>query len=219
MFLALASLASLAVLLVGIAWPALSPHPRMIWRVGSDLHEARQETEVTSGTPVALEVDLPFPAHVYVASWSTAMGTIALFPSEHLATARANPLPAGKHHLPGLHEDTPTTWPTPNVVGPVYYLALVSCEPRPQIEAALRRVRQMGHLGQPGTGIEDRGMYVFVPEAGLDEAVPPDVPVAPEFDAARTVLGELAGQEGSGAARELPGEAGVYARPFVVIGH
>jgi len=218
-FLTVASLVSITVLLVGIAWPAFSPRPRAVWCLGPELQPAPQLVEVTNGTPVALEIELPFPAFVYVASWSAAMGTVALFPSEQLSTAHDNPLPTGLHHLPGLHDGKPMTWPTPNVVGPIYYLAVASREPRPDLESALRRVRQMGHLGRLGHAFDDRGMYLFVPEAGLDDSLPLDAPAAPELDAARTVLASLAGQPGTGPMRELPDTPGVFARPFVVEGH
>lgn len=218
-FLAVASLVSLTVLLVGIAWPALTPRPRVTWHVGGDPHAAVQMTQVTNGTPVSLEIDLPFEAYVYVATWSLAMGTIALFPSEQLVTPHANPLPAGVHLLPGAHDDKPTTWPTPNVIGPIYYLVVVSRQQRSELESALHRVRQMGHLGRPGSGFEDRGMYLFVPEAGLDESLPLDTPIAPELEAARAVLGSLPARDAGGAMRELDVEDSVFVRPFVVNGN
>lgn len=218
-FLTVASLASITILLWGIAQPVFEQRPVVTWRMGSDLTEPAQLAEVTTGTPVALELELPFPAFVYVASWSLAMGTIALFPSEHLDNGRENPLPIGTHHLPGLHEGKPMTWPTPNVAGPLHYLVVASRERRPELEEALGRVRQMGHLGRPGHGFEDRGMYVFVPERGLDDNAQRDAPRAADLRAAMTACGDVAALGASGPMRELADARGVFVRPLVLRGH
>lgn len=218
-FLAVASLLSFTILFWGIVAPTLDPRPEVTWRIGDDLRAAKRFTEATNGTPLALEIDLPFAAFVYVASWSAAMGTIALFPSEQLSTESENPLAAGKHQFPGLHDGTPMTWPTPNIAGPFYYLVVASRERLTDLEDALRRVRQMGHLGKLRTGFEDRGMYVFVPESGLDAAAPQDAAIAPTLEAARTAFPDPDALDGSGPMRELPTATSVFVRPFVVRGH
>src|SRR5688572_12055535 len=218
-FLTVASLVSLAVLLLGIALPALRPTPQVAWHVGDDQAASVQQfAEVSTGTPIGLVVDLPYPAHVYVASWSELQGTIALFPSDRLASALRNPLPAGRHALPGVLDSKAMTWPTHSVVGPIHYFAVASRERLAELEDVLHRTKQMGHMARLGPGFTDRNMYVFAPEGGLQVLPPNDRPAAVELDAARTAFHDLAALGSAGPMRELSDRPGVFVRPLVLQG-
>ena len=217
-FLTVASLVSLTVLLGGIMLPSFDPKPRLRWRLGDDQRKVAQFAEATANTPVFLRLDLPFPAHVYVASWSHMQGTIALFPSERLSTDLANPLPAGQHELPGHFEDKPMSWPSHAVVGPIHYLVVVSREPLTELADVLRRVRQMGHMARLGTGFHDRGMYLFAPEGGMKAVPSNDQPAAADLEAARTAFTNLESLDSDGPLLELTDRPGVYVRPFVLQG-
>lgn len=217
-FLTVASLVSVTVLLGGIMLPSFDPRPRARWRIGEDQRKVAQFAEATANTPVFLELDLPFAAHVYLASWSRMQGTIALFPSERLSTDLMNPLPAGKHQLPGRFEDKLMSWPSHAVVGPIHYLLVVSKEPLAELNDTMRKVRQMGHMARLGTGFHDRGMYLFAPEGGMKLVPSNEQPAAKELDAARTAFTNLESLDSDGPLLELPDEPGVFVRPFVLQG-
>jgi hypothetical protein len=212
-FLTVASLVSVAVLLLGIAWPT-SPPLRASWRLGDEQRPAGGQPTVAAGTPISVQLTLGFAAHVYVVSWSPLQGTIALFPSARLATEVTNPLAAGEHWLPGMFESKPLTWPLHAVVGPVHYLVVASRVPLPALAETVQRLRQMGHMGKLGAGFTDRAMYVFAPEAGMKVVPSNEAPAAPEFAAARAV----AQAQGEGVLRELAGHSGVFGGGFVVQG-
>jgi hypothetical protein len=217
-FLTVASLVALTVLFVGIAAPAPPAPPRLAWHLFEDHRVLPQGSEVAAGAPIGVTVELPFPAHVYVASWSALQGTIALFPSDRLSTELRNPLPPGAHWLPATLDGERLTWPTHAVVGPIHYLTLVSRQPLPDLEERLQQVKQMGHMAKLGTGFADRGMYVFAPSGGMRIAPPNDAPAAPELEAARAAFTALPSLAGAGELMELPGRPGVFAFPYVVQG-
>src|SRR5690606_37476450 len=181
-FLTVASLVSLTVLLVGTALPARRIVPFVFWQLGDGDRAVEQYAEVPAGTALGLTIELPFAAHVYVASWSALQGTIELFPSARLSTELTNPLPDARHWLPATLEGTRLTWPTHAVVGPIHYLVVVSREPCTGLEETLRRVRQMGHMARLDSGFGDRSMYVFAPEGGMKVVPPNDKPAAPELE-------------------------------------
>lgn len=216
-FLTVASLLSMTVLLGGMALPAFDPRPSLRWRVGDDLRKVPQLTELASGTALHLELDLPFPAFVYVASWSQVQGTIALFPSERLTGAPSNPVPAGTTAFPGQLDDKPMNWPTHAVVGPIYYLVVVSRERLADLEAAQRRVRQMGHMTRASGIPIDQSMYLFAPTQGMRAAPPSDRPADPVLEAAMKTLTSTRA-DSDGRLRPVPGHDGVFARVFVVQG-
>lgn len=219
-FLAVASSVSLTVLLFGTALPALLPAPEVAWRVGDDLRTVEQFAEIATGTPLRLEVELPFPAHVYVASWSRLQGTIALFPSQRLDTELANPLPAGRHALPGPvrgnRDGRAPTWPVHDVVGPITYFVVASREPLPDLEAALAAVRQMGQMGRPGTGFADDSLYLFAPAGGMKGMPANDQPAA---DVLRSLVARsLDDMHTDGRMRPVRPGSDAWGRAFVVQG-
>jgi hypothetical protein len=211
LFLAIASLASLAVLLGGLALPALFPVPALRWRVGEDRKQVDGFSEVKAGTQLLLEVSLPETAHVYVLSWSRIQGTIALFPSERLNTNLVNPLPPGKHVIPGVFDGEPMTWPSHNVIGPVSYVVLASEHPLGEVEAVLPRLRQLGHMGKLA-GVHDKEMYLFAPSGGMKATPPPESPAVPDLKAAIDDVQVSS----DGPLRKL--RAGVWARSFTLQG-
>ncbi len=217
-FLTVASLVSLTVLLLGVGWPAVGTLPRAAWRLGDQQRLAAEGKSVPAGTPIGLSLELPFPAHVYVASWSTLQGTIALFPSERLASELENPLPSGQHWLPGTLEGKPMTWPVHAVVGPIHYLVVASREPIASLDETWSRLRQMGQMARPGAAFHDREMYVFPPDAGMKVVPSTDAPAAAELEAARTAFGSDGSAASDGPMRHLAGQQGVFVRPFVVQG-
>lgn len=216
-FLTVASLLSMTVLLGGMALPAFDPRPSLRWRVGDDLRRVPQLTELGSGTALRLELDLPFPAFVYVASWSQVQGTIALFPSERLTGAPINPVPPGTTAFPGQLDGKPMTWPTHAVVGPIHYLVIVSRQRLVELEASQRRVRQMGHMTRASGIPIDQSMYLFAPTLGMRTEPPSDRPADPVLEAAMKTLTSTRA-DSDGRLRPVPGHDGVFARVFVVQG-
>ncbi len=216
-FLTVASLLSMTVLLGGMALPAFDPQPSLRWRVGDDMRKVPQLTELAAGTALRLELDLPYPAFVYVASWSQVQGTIALFPSERLAAAPGNPLPAGTVALPGTFDGFAMNWPTHAIVGPIHYLVVVSRDRLTGLEASLRSVRQMGHMTRASGAPIDQSMYLFAPGQGMRGAPPSDRPADPILEAALATL-QSTRADSDGRLRVLPGVADAVGRAFVVQG-
>ena len=160
--------------------------PVCIWHVGVE-ENTEAFTQVRPGTPLSLHVDLPFAAHVYVASHNPADGTIALFPSPWLRTEANNPLSAGSHQLPGTIDGRELRWPAPLESGPTSYMVVLSVEPIGELDELFEKIRQIGNMA-----FTDGSFNVSAPKEGGMAVVPPHNPIpGPILQAAADSLTSL----------------------------
>ncbi len=160
--------------------------PVCIWHVGTD-ENPEAWAPVRPGTPVSLHVDLPFAAHVYVASHNPTDGTIALFPSPWLRTEASNPLAPGSHQLPGTVENRELRWPAPLVPGPTSYMVVLSPDPIGELDELFEKIRQIGNMA-----FTDGSFNVSAPREGGMAVVPPrDSIPGPILQAAEDTLSSM----------------------------
>jgi hypothetical protein len=189
--------------LLGVWWLGPAAPPSLSWRVGDGGAPEALFAEVPHETPLELEIELPEPMHVYVCSHDTQRGGIAMFPSGALRSdVPSNPLPAGRHRLPGQARDLRLLWHAGDGVGPTSFLVVASVEPLPDLVRVLGTMRQMGNAAFPGRPV----LGTYAPEGGM-EVVPPfgRVPT----DVLRACAG-LLDPEPDGPMRPWTGHDGVF---------
>jgi hypothetical protein len=185
--------------------PSNTPTPTARWQVGAQAAELEPYASVDPETPISLELELPRQSHVYVVSYDSVRGSIALFPSDSLLNdLAANPLPAGSHAIPGEHHGVALRWHSANASGPVSLIALVSEAPIPELERTIGSFRQMGNAAFPTRPL----LGTYAPKGGMDRVpsrgrIPTDV---------LRVAFDLEDPSCEGAMRRLPGHAGVFAK-------
>jgi hypothetical protein len=139
------------------------------WQVGADRASSEIYQEVDAETPIRLVLDLPFSAHVYLVSHDLSYGCSALFPSEYLRSdLTGNPLPAGEHILPGSGVADPELelfWQSGDATSPYTCLLIVSDKAIPELEAAVKRLRQMGNAAFPKKEL----LGGYAPTAGMEQ--------------------------------------------------
>ena len=117
------------------------PAPVASWLLGKDQASSEIYEEVDAETPLQLVLELPFEAYLYVVSHDLIYGCSALFPSEYLRTdVPANPLPAGKHLLPGSGGDSELSWQTGDATSPYSCMLIVSEAEIPGLAKAWKAV-------------------------------------------------------------------------------
>lgn len=196
-------LAALCALLVLWASGASRP-PTLEWHVaGASSNEPFQR--VAAEASLSLSLDLPAETWVYVASHEPVRGNIAMFPSAYLlAGTTRNPVPAGRHTLPGRHADVTLEWHAGDVAGPISFFVIASARPIPELDAAMASFRQMGNAAFPNRA----RLGTYAPKGGM-ERVPPLGEIATGvLRAANTLL-----DDGTpGPMLPLDGHPGVFAR-------
>ena len=162
------------VIAVGIAlviWqfrdaPSLSPVPAATWRVSVDgeYRQARNYDELAEETAIRLSFWCSEARHVYVFSHSRVDGTLLLFPSPELKGDLSNPLPAGRHTLPGKYDDTDVTWTTrAGVLGLTSYVAVASAQPIADLEDLSQNLRRWTNSVLP-----NKSLQITNPATGTD---------------------------------------------------
>jgi hypothetical protein len=143
--------AAAGVLAAGIAagvqlWPSASAVPTARW-IDDRGKPLPAVATVPRGSRIVLQLELRQPSHAYVASYSPSDGLIACFPSPFLRRDAPlhNPLPAGAQPLPGAWQGVELRWPVGIEPGSITYMAVVSREPLPEVEAELAHMRSIGN--------------------------------------------------------------------------
>jgi len=164
-FVLIAEAAALCVLLVWLATGlGTDAVPRVHWRIDERDDPVEAFAEVEMETPLTLEVDLPFDAYLYVASFEPVRGSIAMFPSNFLRSdVPANPLAEGVHRLPGKHGDVDLLWHSGDVPSPISFMVVVSRDRLPELEAAMKTFRQFGNAAFP----QRRKLGSYAPDGGM----------------------------------------------------
>ncbi len=157
--------------------PAISLEARVqtvLWRVAPDTDQplgdgsglpaggpavAPGPISLASGDRLYLTVDSDSFLHVYVINTDAAGRSSALFP---VAGAQwSNPLPPGRHRLPGEPAWRYDSWEVTSADGPEAFQIIASLEPLPGLEAALAGVdAAAGEVirgGQAGAGTSSPG--------------------------------------------------------------
>lgn len=148
--------------------------PTVAWGFGETRSSAEPFAEFPSGFPLRLELDLPRPMFVYVASHDTLRGNVALWPSTQLRTDVANgALRAGHHVLPGSWRDQSIAWHVGDQVGVTTFMVIASETPIDDLTATMRSFRQMGNTAFP----DRTTCATYAPDAGMD-AMPPRSSIA-----------------------------------------
>lgn len=143
--------------------------PVVKWEIGDGATNVEPYAAVDAETPIRLDLELPSPAHVYLVSHDLIHGCSALFPSEYLhSDVPANPLPAGRHLLPGQGADLELSWQSGDATSPYSCMLIVSSEEIPGMPEALARFRQIGNAAFP----KKKLLGGYAPKAGMDQ-VPP----------------------------------------------
>ncbi len=147
-------------------WTGSSAAPKLNWRIEAELADGEVFAEVPVETPIRLELELPWEAHVYVASFDLLRGSIAMFPSTYLRTEHSeNPLPAGHHELPGRLKETQLEWHSGDAPGPISIMVVVSETALPDLEATMLDFRQMGNAAFPTRA----KLGTYAPKGGMSE--------------------------------------------------
>lgn len=196
---------ALAGLAAGYAAFAPDDGPSVRWLGGDSAGAIEPMATLPAAYPLALELELPRPMYVYVASHDLVRGTIAMFPSTMLRSdLPANPLPAGRHTLPGTLDGADLRWHAGDGVGATSLMIIASPTPRPDLATVLERCRQMGNAAFRARPLLD----TYAPADGM-AATPPrhEVP-HPLLRAAHGLLDPLH----DGPLVELPGHDGVLAK-------
>ncbi len=177
--------------------------PRATWRDGAG-DPMSAYSHVDPSAAFTLQLELPRPMHVYVASHDLVRGTLAMRPSATLrGDAAPNPLPAGRHDLPGVHLDRALQWPVGDGVGMNTVVLIASEEPLPELVAALARCRQLGNAAFP-----DRPLLgTYAPATGMESTPPRSRPAHPLLEACSALIAERADSD----LLPVPDAPGVYA--------
>jgi tRNA A-37 threonylcarbamoyl transferase component Bud32 len=136
---------SAAALLGVVGWGLLSPAPNAPLTTDATLVLDRpggpvvleDGSAVSPGDHLYLELETGSPVHVYVANEDDAGDIFTLFPIPGLDLA--NPLPPGRHRLPGTVGGATTDWQVTSAGGVETFLVIASAEPIPEIERRLAR--------------------------------------------------------------------------------
>jgi hypothetical protein len=162
-----------AALVLGLLLLRPAAAPSVTWRFGADRTAVQPFEQVPMWEPMDCEVDLPFPAFVYVVSFDYVRGTVTYFPTEYLgtdhldqATGTMNRLAAGRHRIPGTWDAKPLTWYVPNTEESVSLCVVVSRQAIPELDARLVLTRQFGNRA-----FKDRSMGYYMPRAGRDQLI------------------------------------------------
>jgi hypothetical protein len=94
---------------------------------------------VTVGDQLHLEVESAEQVHVYVLNEDREGALFVLFPLDGLDLA--NPLPAGRHRLPGRTRGVAQDWQVTSAGGSEIFLVVASRVPRPDLEEEIARYR------------------------------------------------------------------------------
>lgn len=147
--------------------------PQVRWQVDQAFASNDPYQAVGAETPIRLELNLPSPAYVYLVSHDLVYGCSAMFPSEYLhSDIPANPIPAGKHLLPGSGTELELSWQSGDATSPFSCMLIVSEQEVPGLRAALGRFRQMGNAAFPRKSL----LGGYAPKAGMEQ-----VPAANEL--------------------------------------
>ena len=169
----------------------LSAAPTLHWTVdGTD--DLPQFGEVAPHAKVSLELDLPRKSFVYAVSFDIERGTLALFPSSRLRTEEklANPLPSGRHNLPGTQEDVELFWSAGDSPSSTCFAVVVSDRSLADVEAVLAKCRHVGNAAFPKRAVLDP----YAPETGMADCPPRTRHAHRLFDvAAKTIHPQLSG--------------------------
>jgi hypothetical protein len=203
-WLRLEALALVAIAATATFWPR-PDLPDVRWTGGTAGTDLEPMSTLPAEFPLRVELDLPRPMHLYLASHDMVRGTIALFPSTMLrSTVPANPLPGGPVRLPGDHDGADLSWHAGDGVGPTSFILIASERPLPDLLAVLRRCRQMGNAAFPKRPL----LGTYAPEGGM-AATPPTLEVPhPLLREALDLLDPLH----DGPMLPLPDRDGVFAK-------
>jgi hypothetical protein len=137
---ALAIAAGLAIAFLGwrALWPTAAPlrvEAALFATTPGTVRPLLSGDEVTVGDRLYLEIETEEPIHVYVLNEDEAGEMYVLFPVDGLETT--NPLPPGRHRLPGLWDGVSQDWEVTSAGGRETILVVSSRDPLPPIEREL----------------------------------------------------------------------------------
>lgn len=97
----------------------------------------RDGSQVAPGDRLFMEISTREPVHVYVINEDRAGSAFVLFPA---GLDLANPLPRGRHRLPGRRGETAQNWEVTSAGGRETFLVVASRTPLPDIERTIAQV-------------------------------------------------------------------------------
>lgn len=152
-----------------VSGPTADPNaPRTTWRIGNDA-AIEPFDEIPAETRIGCTLTTIRSAYVYLASYDLTRGCLAMLPSSQLRTDLPdNPLPAGRHELPGRHLGNELSWSSGDATGPVSFLLVVSDHALPDLENELGTLQQVGNAAFPNRPV----LGNYAPPGGMD-SVPP----------------------------------------------
>ena len=175
--LLLEGVALAALLVFWFAGGSSTAAPNLNWKFGDTGGAKEPFASLPADFPVRLEVELPGPMHVYVASHDTLRGNVALWPSTQLKSdLLTNPLAKGRHVLPGRYDRKDVEWHVGDGVGVTTFMVIASVEPIADLASAMKRFRQMGNAAFP----DRRQCATYAPDGGMS-LVPPRSEIAHEL--------------------------------------
>ncbi len=105
-------------------------------REGVEATALRDGATVRPGDRLELEIELDRQAHLYIANEDDAGNVFALFPLPNSSTT--NPLPPGRHRLPGMADGLAQSWVVTSAGGRERFLIVAAASPLPMAERFLR---------------------------------------------------------------------------------
>jgi eukaryotic-like serine/threonine-protein kinase len=116
----------------GLGGAASAALPAGTYRIKAVLNREQDgiEVPIPPGSPLApserlsLDVDISVPAHVYIVNEDERGDSILLFPLR--GREPSNPLPAGRHRLPGMLDDEKLYWQVTTAGGREHFMVIAS---------------------------------------------------------------------------------------------
>ncbi|MBZ0113720.1 MAG: DUF4384 domain-containing protein, partial [Thermoanaerobaculia bacterium] len=101
-------------------------------RVGSPESPLRDGSKIRLGDPLGLEVNCAQETYLYLLNEDQAGNVFVLFPLPE--TGNRNPLPAGRHRLPGSIDGIPQNWIVTSSGGDEHFLLVAATTPLPAVD-------------------------------------------------------------------------------------
>jgi serine/threonine protein kinase len=135
----LGTLVAAIVLLSGLWWHQRVPKSGSslieqweLLKVGSQESPLRDGSKIHLGDPLGLEVDCARDTYLYLLNEDQTGNVFVLFPLPE--TGIGNPLPAGRHRLPGSIDGVPQNWIVTSSSGDEHFLLVAAASPLPTVE-------------------------------------------------------------------------------------
>jgi len=134
--LAAAAMAAVVFLVRAVSSPPVAGQPlaeaRLMLDAAGGAVTLEDGASIEPGDHLFLEIEADAPIHVYVANEDETGAVFTLFPIPGLDLA--NPLPAGRHRLPGTIGGAANDWQVTSAGGVETFLVVASAAPIPEIE-------------------------------------------------------------------------------------